>query len=544
MKTFAFALLILLSTFTSVAFATNYTNAGTAQIYSLNSGDTLRVTGGTYTGAVNAFNNGAVIIVSATATFKPGYLNTPNGKIINYGNSVFGTLGTSSNFKFENYGPLNVTGDLSLYDGSTQTWTNNVAASINIGGSFYMNNAVFTNYAAMYVGGNFALYNPNSNFINRGLVTIGGDISISNGTLTNQNRITSNQFNAWGGQVVNEGSIQPKGNMVFNSGTNYTNQCLLITNAGFTNYGNYTNNGLLWAGRSGTDNDLFYNAGTFSNASTAVVRTVKLTNYGTLSGSGGYYVTGDSYTSGTVGKSGATTDTVKVYDLTRASSSRIFDVQWGTVYPNVVYRPFAQPDTNAVSYAGCSSYFRSASSNLLPVEWNYFTVKPVQNQAVLNWSAQYEAAMKFGVERSYDNIKFLSVATLLSNSSKTYTYTDAAAQQNRVVYYRIKATSADGTVKYTDTKTIKFSGPSLPLTLYPNPVNDRVTLQYNSDKAEVLTVRFRNSAGQELFVKNVTAVKGDNAFGFADVSGLKSGVYFVELTNGETATATERFVKN
>ncbi|HUC80936.1 MAG TPA: T9SS type A sorting domain-containing protein [Flavisolibacter sp.] len=534
-------LLLLISVFTSNA--TNYTNSGNQQAYNLNTGDTLRVVNGTYKGNINTFPYGAVIIVSATATFQPAYINSPNGKIINYGICDFNSLGTSSFFKFENFNLLNVKGDLNLYDGHTQTWTNNLTATIKISGNFSMQQAVFTNLSTMTVGGNFAMYSASSSFLNRGVLTVTRDLSVSAGTLDNENRIVTDKFNAWGGTVINEGSIQPKGDMVFSSGTEYTNKCLMITNAGFTNYGTFNNNGMLWVGRTGTNNDHFYNSGTFTNSSTAVVRAAKLTNYSLLAGGGGYYITGETYTSGVVGTNSTTTDVIKVYDVTRTNSSRIFDTQWGSVGTNVVYSPFAQPDTNNVNYEGCAASFRMDPAQLLPVEWNFFTAKLQQNIPVLAWSAQFEANMKFEVERSFDNAHFVKLGEVFSNNTKQYSFTDEKAGKGNVVYYRIKATGADGAVKYTETKSLKIAGVKATATVYPNPVRNIASVQFQSEKTELMTIRITNTAGQQMIAKQVSATKGLNTVSFTEAAQWKAGVYFVEMVQQNNVVSTERFIK-
>lgn len=536
------ALLLTLLSFSSNA--TNYTNNGTSQSYTLGNRDTLRIVNGTYSGNINSFTNGAVIVISAGATFKPASIATPSGKLINYGTSEFNSLNTYSNFGLENYNLLIIKNDLNLYDGNTQIWNNHATATIKIADNFSMNNAVFTNHATLTIGGYFAMYATTSNFINRGLVSISGDLSIVNGILNNQNRIYADDFNAWGGQVINEGSISPVGNMTFSNGTSYTNKCLLVTNRGFTNYGNFTNNGLLWVGRTNTNNDHFYNSGTFTNSADAVVRTIKFTNYSTINGGGGYYITGDSYTSGSVGRSGTTTDSIQVYDVTRSNASRIFDTQWGTVHPNTVYRTLAQPDTNTVNYAGCSPYYKMDIGILLPVEWNYFDVKLVQNQPVISWSAQYEANMKFEVERSTDNRSFVAVDVQISNASKNYSFTDKT-NTNGVLYYRIKATSANGSVKYTETKTVKLTSfeASL-LSVYPNPVKDAATVTYAADRNEQVNVRVSNAGGQTILAKTVMVVKGKNAITLSEAAQLKTGVYVVEISTANGSTKSERFVKD
>lgn len=540
-----FALLFTSYCFTSPLFgnATNYTNNGSSSAYNLNSGDTLRVVNGAYRGNLNTFNAGAVVIVSAGATFKPNYINTPSGKILNYGTCEFNSLGTNGGFWFENFNLATVSGDLSLYDGSQQTWNNNVTARMAITGNFYMNNAVFNNYASMVVGGNFSLYTATSNLINKGLLVIGGNFSISNGIVNNKNRVYVNDFNAWGGQVINEGSISPRGSMTFNSGTSYTNQCLLVTSRGFTNYGNFQNNGLLWVGKTGTADDHFYNSGTFTNSNDAVVKTVRFTNYNTLSGGGSYYINGSSYSSGTVGKSGATTDSIKIYDVTRTNAGSFFDVQYGTVHPNAVFRTVALPDTAAITYTGCSSFYRSDLGSILPVEWNYFEAKMVQGNPVLNWSAQHSGEAKFEVERSYDNSNFTAVTTVVSNATKTYSHTDGEAKNYTTVYYRVKATNTNGTIIYTGTKMLKAPSTNTTFSVYPNPVTGPATLIFKAEKNGQLMLRVRNAAGQEIIAKNIMVAAGTNTINLPETATVKSGVYMIEVMDEGTPMASSQFVK-
>src|SRR5438105_4459282 len=141
--TLLFSAFCLLLSYSSSA--TNYTNNGSGQSYNLYNGDTLRVVNGIYHGNITSFNTGAVVVVSAGASFKPDYINSPAGKIINYGTTVFNGMGTQGSFWMENFNLLTVTGDLSLYDGTTQIWNNNITANMIITGSFYMSNTTFTN---------------------------------------------------------------------------------------------------------------------------------------------------------------------------------------------------------------------------------------------------------------------------------------------------------------------------------------------------------------------------------------------------------------
>ncbi|RYF78440.1 MAG: hypothetical protein EON98_15580, partial [Chitinophagaceae bacterium] len=113
-----------------------------------------------------------------------------------------------------------------------------------------MNNAEFSNNAKVFVGGDFAMYTSTSLVENTGSIIIAGNLNMSNGVLNNMNKISMDNLNTWGGLVKNEGELAPDGNMVFGNGSSYINKCLLVSEKGFTNYGDFTNEGMLWVGRT------------------------------------------------------------------------------------------------------------------------------------------------------------------------------------------------------------------------------------------------------------------------------------------------------
>lgn len=551
MKTLAAYPLFALIAFALFPFsfvnAANYSDNGTNTSYSLYNGDTLKVLSGTYNGSLNVFNTGSVVVVFAGATFKPNNINVPKGKIINYGLSKFTfSLGSFEEFGIANYGTMNFLQDVSLYSGTTltQNWYNYAGAVINVTGSFNMGaKAKLINDGIFTVSRTLNMYEATTEITNNKNITVGGTFNMSGGILNNENRIITGDFNYWGGQLNNDGSLNPDGSFTISSGKTYVNNCRLITKGPITNYGTLQNSGLLWAGTTNTNADEFYNSGTFISASNhAKLRSVKLTNYGAIKGNGFLYFTGSTYSSGTVGVSETTSDTLQVDDVTRTNSPKIFDTQYGTVYNNTVYRSFSAPDSFEI-YDGCSDIFKSSNSIILPVRWNYFYVKAVQDQPVLFWSAEYEPNMKFEIERSYNGMNFQLINTMYSNVSAAYSFTDRNNQSNSA-YYRIKGTSAiDGAVKYTDIKAVNFGKSTATVSVYPNPVIDKVSINYTSDKLQQIIINIKSANGQTLMMKNVMANPGVNLFELNDVKSFQKGIYFVNLISGNSIVATEKIIK-
>jgi hypothetical protein len=534
----------------SAVYATNYINNGTFASYNLNNGDTLRIQQGNFNGVISNLPYGAVIIVAQNATFAPTVLNlwSPAGKIINNGSATVGSMGIGGGFSLENNSIFTVNGDMSFYSGAAKALVNNAGARLIINGSLVVNdNTTIMNYGSLTSTGSISLYMASAVITNEGSILVAGSFN-SQGQLINDNTIRiGGDFNYWAGQVSNAGLIEPNGNFSVSSGLTYVNTCRLITKGGVNNSGMFQNYGLLWAGTSGTANDQLTNSGSFYNASGAKVKMVNFTNYGAITGAGYFYATGTTTLGGgaTIGVSGNTTDSIKVYDVSRSSTSRIFDNQWGTVYPNTKYAVFATPDSFEL-FAGCSNTFRTSLGTVaLPVQWNYFYVKMQETQPVLYWSAPYEAAMKFDIERSYNGTDFNKIQTISSNAGAVYTFADATVGSHAAVYYRIKATSTSGEITYSSIQALRNIDRQISssFSVYPNPSKGSLSIQYTSSNSGSVLIRVKSINGQQLLLKNATVVEGDNRIQLSETAGFFEGIYFVDLIQGSEIISSQKWIR-
>ena len=545
-------LIALMSLLVTSVQATNYSTSGGNQNYSLNSGDTLRINAGTYSGSISNLPYGAVILIADGAKFRPGSINfwTPAGKIINYGTVQFNFgIGVGGNFSFENFGAVAIQGDLSFYSGNQKTWTNKTGSSLIVSGALALgSNTSITNNSTIKATNTISLYEYSSTITNSGIISTGGDFN-SNGQLINENKLEiAGNLNQWSGTLKNTGAINQSGVFNISTGITYVNDCRLITKGGINNNGTLVNNGLVWAGTSNTSDDQFTNSGTVINARVARLRTRNFTNYGTFTGGGFVYATGQTTLGqyGVMGTGNATNDSIRVYDVTR-TNTQIFDNQWGTVNPNTVYAVFAAPDSIEI-YDGCSAAYRAASSGTitLPVKWNYFTARSISSEPVLNWSAEYEQGMVFSIQRSYDNVHFTGIHIAEADASAAYSFSDRTVDRHQATaYYRIKATSAvDGEVKYSETRAVKLNAQNITVaSIYPNPTTGAAAISYAAGQTEQITIRIRATNGQQVFLKNVVANSGSNRFELSEIRGFNAGIYFVELIKGNNVVAAEKLVK-
>jgi hypothetical protein len=551
MKTVIHTLLIsffIVSISASSTKATNYTNYGTFVVYTLKNGDTLRVVQGTFNGVITNLPAGAVIIVAQSATFSPVTLNlfSPVGRIINNGTCNLTSMGIGAGFSIYNYANVNVQGDMEFYSGAAKTVENYLGGTITVTGEMSLNdNTTINNSGIIRVAEDLNVYSSSARINNKSVMLVSGDVNLQ-GTLNNDNvlRITGD-LNYWGGQLNNTGEITPNGEFSIGSGLTYLNTCRMITKGAINNYGTLRNEGLIWAGTTNTAADNFTNSGNYIGKAGSKLRAANFTNYSSMTGSGYVYATRVTTLGGgaTAGVAGVTTDSIFIFDATRTSPSRIFDNQWGTVRPNTVFRVFAQPDTLQM-FNGCSNEFKAHA--ILPINWNYFNVKMIQQQPVLNWSAQYEAGMRFDIERSYDNTNFTAIGTMAADNSGSYSFNDVTADlSNAAVSYRIKGTStASGLVKYTEIRVIRTKETqTATISMYPNPTADRAFLSYKSTSNEQVTVNVRSANGQQLSSTKLSFSTGVNRVELNEVKRLKPGMYIIDIMSEGKTIASEKLIK-
>lgn len=541
--------LLIANLLPSTSKATNYTNYGTFAAYNLKNGDTLRVVQGTFNGVIANLNAGGVIIVAQGATFTPQIINlySPAGKIINNGTCNFTSMGIGAGFSIYNYANVNVQGDMDFYSGAAKIVENYLGGTITVTGDMSLNdNTTITNSGIINITRDLNLYSSSAKITNKSVILVSRDVN-TQGNFNNDNvvRITRD-FNYWGGQLNNTGEITPYGTLSIGNGLTYTNTCRMITKGAINNYGTIRNEGLIWAGTTNSAADNFTNSGNYIGKAGSKVRAVTFTNYGNMTGSGYVYATGTTTlgNQASVGVSGVTTDSIFIFDATRTSPSRIFDNQWGTVRPNAVFRAFAQPDTLQM-FAGCSNEFKAHA--VLPVKWNYFTVKMVQQQPLLTWAAEYEAGMHFDIERSYDNTNFTVIASATSDNAGSYSYTDTKADlSNAFISYRIKGISAQsGMVKYTEIRVVRSNKETQAATIsmYPNPTADRAFLSYKSDNNQQVTVQVKSANGQQLSSTKMSINAGVNRVELSEVKRLKPGMYVVDVISEGKTIASEKLIK-
>ncbi|TYZ13561.1 T9SS type A sorting domain-containing protein [Hymenobacter lutimineralis] len=187
------------------------------------------------------------------------------------------------------------------------------------------------------------------------------------------------------------------------------------------------------------------------------------------------------------------------------------------------------------------------SNGPLPVELTRFDVVAVNQDAQLNWQTAIEKNNDhFEVERSFDGRSFVQIGQVQGNGTTTsvhaYAYTDAriGQQHSGTVYYRLKQVDTDGKFRYTDTRTVAFSGRAVAgaVVLYPNPATTQSTLDLSSLPSGAYQVTLVDMAGRIIRTVSVQGGLTSNL----DVRDLAEGTYTV-LVRGQQTTHNLKLVK-
>jgi hypothetical protein len=227
---------------------------------------------------------------------------------------------------------------------------------------------------------------------------------------------------------------------------------------------------------------------------------------------------------------------------------------WTIVAPNAIdfapqtaYPAACNAYVNALNVnltnLGLVTYVRSLAGPLLPVELSSFASTAQGRTVVLNWSTKTEKnSDRFEVERSLvANTSWSTVGTVkasvLSNSTKSYSYSDTKLQSGKY-QYRLKMVDNNGTFSYSSVEAAEVAIPKdfSVSQNYPNPFNPSTKIDYQVPVDAKVILEVYNIAGQKVMeLVNAQMSAGYYSVDFG-ASKLASGVYIYRLAASDIAT--------
>jgi len=171
----------------------------------------------------------------------------------------------------------------------------------------------------------------------------------------------------------------------------------------------------------------------------------------------------------------------------------------------------------------------------LPIELLSFTANCKKDKVSCKWTTASEINNNyFTIERSNDALHFESVATINgagnSNSELNYEYVDSPLNiKSSNNYYRLKQTDYDGKFTYSEVvATICNNSNEMNCNVYPNPMNQTLTIDFNDEIKDGYSVEVKNCMGQVVLVQKIPVGIQKMQLSLAD---LIDGTYFISVMN-------------
>ncbi len=118
---------------------------------------------------------------------------------------------------------------------------------------------------------------------------------------------------------------------------------------------------------------------------------------------------------------------------------------------------------------------------ILAVRWMEFSAMRLYNSVILSWTVIETGNDFYSVERSSNGMNWKSIAIINSSSNSTipkkYVHADNNALSG-IGYYRLKQTNNNGSFSYSAIILIKSASNSTGISVYPNPVNQQASVQF------------------------------------------------------------------
>ena len=168
---------------------------------------------------------------------------------------------------------------------------------------------------------------------------------------------------------------------------------------------------------------------------------------------------------------------------------------------------------------------------ITPVKLMSYKLKIVSENEVKNiWITANEINVShYNIQRSTNGKDFVTIGKVAAKGSGEYNFTDPLNINPLplVIYYRILSVGNDGTISYSDVKTINLKPQTASGTaVYPNPATNKITIGRNNTNKETVTIT--DIVGKVVKSQILTAQSTN-----IDIQNLEKGMYLLSFESGE-----------
>ncbi|XZF13033.1 T9SS type A sorting domain-containing protein [Chitinophagaceae bacterium MMS25-I14] len=194
-----------------------------------------------------------------------------------------------------------------------------------------------------------------------------------------------------------------------------------------------------------------------------------------------------------------------------------------------------------VSIAGCTSFVGTktidASSCIpLPISLMSFDASKAGKEVLLTWTtADEKNSSYFEPQRSTDGRLWTALGKISAQGTTAlqhnYSFTDNTPASG-TNYYRLLMADIDGTHKYSNISTVKFSTDMIGI--YPNPVQHSLNLYGNT--AAIRSIRLTDNMGRVVY-------SGNGSVNTVDVSNIPTGMWLLYIRKTDGSVQVEKIIK-
>ncbi len=180
----------------------------------------------------------------------------------------------------------------------------------------------------------------------------------------------------------------------------------------------------------------------------------------------------------------------------------------------------------------------------LPVELAYFEAQNNGNKAVqLDWETTTETNNAFfEIQRKQDGQRWQSIGKINGSGTTSevqhYQFLDNRPYTG-LSYYKLKQVDHDGNFEYSSIQSVEIERPKL-LTIYPNPVENILTIELNTLENRITELSLINITGR---LERTISIQGNEQIKHINVKDLPQGIYFIQTSDSTPNKVYQKFVK-
>jgi hypothetical protein len=181
---------------------------------------------------------------------------------------------------------------------------------------------------------------------------------------------------------------------------------------------------------------------------------------------------------------------------------------------------------------------------LLTLDLEQFDAKVVQEDKVqIDWEVATEADIDYyQIERSKDAINAQLIQTVDARGLSNTAYTALDEDPYRgLSYYRIKAVAYDGSVTYSDWKSVEIEGWEV-VRVYPVPTKEVLNIQLSSTLSDQVSLVVYDALGTLVYQSTRTLDNANQQQLQLMTNNWSSGVYYLQISNADGYTQQRKFV--